>query len=72
MKILHIGDPCKGADIIVRLAVDPEYQSVTGGYFNVGTGKSIIPIYPGGDNLMETKLWNDTSDLLKERNYTLD
>lgn len=45
LKFLHIGDPRKGADIITRLVVESKYQGVTGGYFNVGTGKSIIPAY---------------------------
>lgn len=39
LKFFNIGDPRKGADIIVRLAIDKEYNGVTGGYFNVGSGK---------------------------------
>lgn len=34
LKFFNIGDPRKGADIIVRLAIDKEYNCVTGGYFN--------------------------------------
>lgn len=67
LNVLHIGDPRKGADIILRLATDSEYQGVTGGYFNVGTGKPIVPIYPGGDINMQNKLWKDTKDLLEQR-----
>jgi NAD(P)-dependent dehydrogenase (short-subunit alcohol dehydrogenase family) len=67
LKFLHIGDPRKGADIIIRLAVEPQYHGVTGGYFNVGTGKSIIPVNPGGDITMQNKLWNDTKELLQVR-----
>ncbi|BCZ47237.1 short-chain dehydrogenase [Clostridium gelidum] len=69
LKFLHIGDPQKGADIIVRLAIDKEYNGVTGGYFNVGTGKPIIPVYPGGDITMQNKLWNDTKELLKRDSF---
>ncbi|WP_026889897.1 SDR family NAD(P)-dependent oxidoreductase [Lacrimispora aerotolerans] len=69
LKTMHIGDPRKGADIIVRLASDPQYQGVTGGYFNVGTGKSIVPIYPGGDSIMQGKLWEATKSLLEQRGY---
>ena len=69
LKFLHIGDPQKGADIIVRLAIDKEYNGVTGGYFNVGTGKPIIPVYPGGDSTMQNKLWNDTKELLKQNSF---
>lgn len=69
LNVLHIGDPRKGADIIIRLATDSEYQGVTGGYFSVGTGKPIVPIYPGGDINMQNKLWKDTKDLLEQRGY---
>ncbi|AIQ34879.1 short-chain dehydrogenase [Paenibacillus sp. FSL R5-0345] len=60
LKFLHIGNPRKGADIIIRLMIDPKYQETTGGYFNVGTGNPIMPVHPGGDKEMENKLWNDT------------
>lgn len=60
LKFLHIGNPRKGADIIIRLMIDPKYQETTGGYFNVGTGDPIVPVHPGGDKEMENKLWNDT------------
>ena len=60
LKFLHIGNPRKGADIIIRLMIDPKYQETTGGYFNVGTGNPIVPVHPGGDKEMENKLWNDT------------
>jgi NAD(P)-dependent dehydrogenase (short-subunit alcohol dehydrogenase family) len=69
LKFLHIGDPQKGADIIVRLAIDKEYNGVTGGYFNVGTGKPIMPAYPGGDITMQNKLWNDTKELLQRKGF---
>ncbi len=60
LKILHIGNPRKGADIIIRLMIDPKYQETTGRYFNVGTGNPIVPVHPGGDKEMQIKLWNDT------------
>lgn len=67
LKLLHIGDPRKGAEIITRLIVDPKYQKVTGGYFNVGTGDSIQPVHPGGDTEMQNKLWGATADLLAQK-----
>ena len=69
LKFLHIGDPRKGADIIIRLVVESQYQGVSGGYFNVGTGKSIIPAYPGRDITMQNKLWNGTKELLQRRGF---
>lgn len=67
LNFLHIGDPRKGANIITRLVTDPEYQGVTGGYFNVGSGAPIVPVYPGGDIIMQNKLWNVTKELLQQR-----
>lgn len=69
LNFLHIGDPRKGADIIVRLVADSQYQEVTGGYFNVDTGKSIVPIYPGGDIKMQNQLWNTTKKLLQQKSF---
>ncbi len=69
LKFLHIGDPQKGADIIIRLVTEPQYQGVTGGYFNVGTGKPIVPAYPGGDFNMQNQLWNATEELLKQKGF---
>lgn len=69
LKFLHIGDPHKGADIIIRLAIDTKYNGVTGGYFNVVTGEPIIPIYPGEDKIMQNKLWSDTEVLLKQKGF---
>lgn len=66
LKFLHIGNPRKGADIIIRLMIDPKYQESTGGYFNVGTGNPIVPVHPGGDKEMENKLWNDTRLVLHQ------
>lgn len=69
LKFLHIGDPRKGADIITRLVVESQYHGVTGGYFNVGTGTTIVPVYPGGDITMQNKLWNVTKELLHQRGF---
>ncbi len=69
LTFLHIGDPQKGADIIVLLATSLQYQGITGGYFKVGTGKPIIPIHPGGDSFMQKELWNNTVNLLTQKGY---
>lgn len=69
LKALHIGDPRKGADIIVRLATDPKYHNVTGGYFKVVTGEPIVPIDPGGEHTIQALLWNVTENLLKEKGF---
>ncbi|CAH1194586.1 3-oxoacyl-[acyl-carrier-protein] reductase FabG [Paenibacillus auburnensis] len=69
LKLLRLGDPRRGTDIIIKLIVEPEYEKVSGGYFNVGTGKSIEPVSPGGDLAMQKKLWEVTQDLLAEKGY---
>jgi NAD(P)-dependent dehydrogenase (short-subunit alcohol dehydrogenase family) len=69
LKVLHIGNPRKGTDIIVRLATDLKYGEVTGGYFNVGTGKGIVPVYPGGDIKMQNLLWEATEKLLQQKGF---
>ncbi|MFP4975463.1 SDR family NAD(P)-dependent oxidoreductase [Paenibacillus sp. CN-4] len=69
LTAFRIGDPRRGAEIITRLIVDPVYQRQTGGYFNVGTGKSIVPAAPGGDPLVQKQLWEATEDLLARRGF---
>lgn len=69
LKLLHIGDPRRGTDIITRLSVDSRYEAVTGGYFNVRTGNAIVPVHPGGDLTMQNKLWGATKDLLQQRGF---
>lgn len=69
LKALRLGDPRRGAEIITRLIVEPEYHKMTGGYFNVGTGKSIEPVSPGGDAVMQQQLWEATQDILEQKQY---
>ncbi|MEK4155274.1 MULTISPECIES: SDR family NAD(P)-dependent oxidoreductase [Paenibacillus] len=69
LNFFRIGDPRKGAEIIIRLMTDPKYQVSTGGYFNVGTGNPIVPVQPGGDKVMENKLWNDTRDIVQQKGF---
>uniref|UniRef100_UPI003F689843 SDR family NAD(P)-dependent oxidoreductase n=1 Tax=Paenibacillus terrae TaxID=159743 RepID=UPI003F689843 len=65
LRFLKIGDPRRGAGIIVQLVTDSRYRDVTGGYFNVGSGKAITPVHPGGDSNTQSLLWNATETLLK-------
>ncbi|MEC0108689.1 SDR family NAD(P)-dependent oxidoreductase [Paenibacillus taichungensis] len=67
LTFLHIGDPRRGTDIMTQLAVEPNFGEVTGGYFNVGSGASITPVYPGGDTGMQNKLWKVTTQLMEQR-----
>lgn len=64
LKLLNIGNPKRGADLIVRLATEPKFKNITGRYFTVGTGAEIEPVYPGNEKLMQQSLWKITEELL--------
>ncbi|CAH1205249.1 SDR family NAD(P)-dependent oxidoreductase [Paenibacillus sp. JJ-223] len=69
LNALRIGDPRRGTDMMVRLVTEPKYGQVTGGYFNVGTGKEIHAVAPARDVALQQQLWRDTETLLAERGY---
>jgi NAD(P)-dependent dehydrogenase (short-subunit alcohol dehydrogenase family) len=58
---LKIGDPSRGAGIIVRLARDPEFGVRTGGYFSVKDAAPLTPVAPGNDPVLQQELWNRTA-----------
>jgi NAD(P)-dependent dehydrogenase (short-subunit alcohol dehydrogenase family) len=64
LRALHIGDPARGAGIIVRLATDPQFHKTTGGYFSVNDAQPLTPAWPGGDMGLQAKLWYQTEQLL--------
>jgi NAD(P)-dependent dehydrogenase (short-subunit alcohol dehydrogenase family) len=65
LKFLGVGDPSRGAGIIVTLAVAPELAGKTDGYYSVGC-KPLTPIAPGGDIILQKKLWDETEEMLKK------
>jgi NAD(P)-dependent dehydrogenase (short-subunit alcohol dehydrogenase family) len=67
LKALNVGNPQRGAGIIVRLATDPAYARVTGGYFSVNDALQLTPVAPGNDILAQQELWSVTSELLAGR-----
>lgn len=73
LKLLGVGDPRRGAGIIVRMAVGDAVAGKTGGYYTVGKsggfvgfGKEgpVTPVHPAGDVAMEKLLWECTEELL--------
>ena len=64
---LGIGDPRHGAGIIVRLATDPTFGSVTGGYFAARHARPLLAGPPADDARARQQLWTDTSALLADR-----
>ncbi|HEY9424309.1 MAG TPA: SDR family NAD(P)-dependent oxidoreductase [Microterricola sp.] len=61
---LHIGDPRRGAGLIVKLATDSCFAGQSGGYYTVKGTKRLIPIHPGDDAGWQEQLWTDTEHLL--------
>src|SRR5882757_2909844 len=57
-----IGDPERGASIIVRLASDPAFADVTGGYFSVKDARPLVPVAPGADPQVQQTLWQATAE----------
>jgi NAD(P)-dependent dehydrogenase (short-subunit alcohol dehydrogenase family) len=59
---LKIGDPERGASIIVRLARDPAFAEITGGYFSVKDARPLVPVAPGADRHAQQALWQATAE----------
>ena len=64
---LKIGDPSRGAGIIVRLARDPEFAVRTGGYFSVKDAAPLTPVAPGNDPVLQQELWTRTAAFVAAR-----
>lgn len=67
LNTLRVGDPRKGAGIIVRLATDPAFAHTSGGYFSVRDAKPLQCPEPGRDPLVQKELWDQTMALLAGR-----
>jgi NAD(P)-dependent dehydrogenase (short-subunit alcohol dehydrogenase family) len=65
LKTLRIGDPRRGAGIIVRLATDPAFAETSGGYFSVKDGKPLVCPEPGRGEKVQADLWETTATLLE-------
>jgi NAD(P)-dependent dehydrogenase (short-subunit alcohol dehydrogenase family) len=59
---LKIGNPERGAGIIVRLASDSAFAEVTGGYFSVKNARPLVPVAPGADRQAQQALWQATAE----------
>jgi NAD(P)-dependent dehydrogenase (short-subunit alcohol dehydrogenase family) len=61
---LGIGDPRRGAGIIVRLASDAKIVPATGGYFSVKQAEAMEPVHPANIRSTCEDLWRVTSALI--------
>ncbi|MFF0223673.1 SDR family NAD(P)-dependent oxidoreductase [Streptomyces sp. NPDC004629] len=66
LNTLGVGDPRKGAGIIVRLATDPAFAHADGGYFSVRDAKPLECPEPGRDESVQGELWAETVALLAD------
>lgn len=64
LRLLGVGAPERGADIMVRLATAVEFEEVTGEYFS-RSAQHLDPIQPGNDALAQRALWIATERLLE-------
>ncbi|MCZ9881449.1 SDR family NAD(P)-dependent oxidoreductase [Arthrobacter sp. B2a2-09] len=64
LSVLRIGDPARGAGLIVKLATDPAFAGQSGGYYTVKNTRRLTPVHPGGDSAMQARLWAGTEELL--------
>jgi NAD(P)-dependent dehydrogenase (short-subunit alcohol dehydrogenase family) len=64
LHALRIGDPRRGAGIIVRLATDPAFAETTGGYFSVKDAAPLPCPEPGRSKGIQVDLWETTAALL--------
>ncbi|WP_371782640.1 SDR family NAD(P)-dependent oxidoreductase [Streptosporangium subroseum] len=64
LTTLHLGDPRRGAEIIVRLATDPAFAGITGGYFAAKNAQPLPYPQAGRDETAQRTLWNVTAELL--------
>jgi NAD(P)-dependent dehydrogenase (short-subunit alcohol dehydrogenase family) len=59
---LKIANPERGAGVIVRLANDPAFADLTGGYFSVRDVLPLVPVTPGADPEAQQALWQVTAE----------
>jgi NAD(P)-dependent dehydrogenase (short-subunit alcohol dehydrogenase family) len=64
LRALRIGDPRRGAGIIVRLATDPAFAETTCGYFSVKDAAPLTCPEPGRSPGIQSDLWESTATLL--------
>ena len=65
LSMLRVGDPRRGAEIIVRLATDSAFATATGGYFSVDAEPLTCP-ESGRDEDVQRELWKTTAILVAD------
>ncbi|WP_327369525.1 SDR family NAD(P)-dependent oxidoreductase [Streptomyces sp. NBC_01217] len=64
LNTLRVGDPRRGAGIIVRLVTDPAFAQTSGGYLSVRDAEPLQCPEPGRGEQVQRRLWSETVSLL--------
>ena len=64
LRTVRIGDPARGASLIVTLATAERYGTVTGRYVTVRGARELEPAAPADDPVVWARLWDETEHLL--------
>ncbi|WP_370065428.1 SDR family NAD(P)-dependent oxidoreductase [Mycobacterium sp. MAA66] len=63
LRAMHIGDPRRGAAIVVKLATDPAFANTSGGYFSAKNAAPLTCPEPGRSPQIQGALWEATAAL---------
>jgi hypothetical protein len=69
LKTLHIGEPSRGAQLIVHLATSPRFANISGEYWTIRGPKPITPAPPGNDIDTQRALWDATELLIGAKQH---
>jgi hypothetical protein len=61
---LCIGNPKRGAGIILRLATDPAFGQRNGVYVSANKARPLIPVAPANSEETRRRLWAETAETL--------
>jgi NAD(P)-dependent dehydrogenase (short-subunit alcohol dehydrogenase family) len=64
LAALRIGNPHRGAGIIVKLATEPAFAETTSGYFSVRGARPLACPEPGRSSRIQATLWETTASLV--------
>ncbi|MFD7075772.1 SDR family NAD(P)-dependent oxidoreductase [Nocardioides sp. NPDC059952] len=65
LRTLRVGDPARGADLIVDLATEARYAGRTGLYVTEKRRRELVPVDPATDAAAQDELWRSTEQLLR-------
>ncbi|MFE7225256.1 SDR family NAD(P)-dependent oxidoreductase [Nocardioides sp. NPDC057577] len=65
LRTLRVGDPARGAGLIVDLATEARYAGRTGLYVTEKRRRELVPVDPATDAAAQDELWRSTEQLLR-------